>query len=193
MGAVVVGDGAEAEAAGADENVAGADVAASLVMTPAFLLSSICFSKQGILQSELHRALQTAPCYCPFDGGVVFGPLLALFGCKSSRDRGINGGFLIFGRAAGSRCRCRLRFFDLGYCRLGGLMELLLMLSDTALFQSPQFFGMHLETSSEVVDVALRNSLVAFSIAALIAASCSSIAFWRATCGSRIRMLSFSC
>src|SRR6267154_3508756 len=113
VGAVVVGDGAEAEAAGADENVAGADVAASLVMTPAFLLSSICFSKQGILQSELHRALQTAPCYCPFDGGVVFGPLLALFGCKSSRDRGINGGFLIFGRAAGSRCRCRLRFFDL--------------------------------------------------------------------------------
>jgi hypothetical protein len=46
-GAVVVGDGAEAEAAGADEEAAGADVdsvGTSLVMTPVFFHSPICFS-----------------------------------------------------------------------------------------------------------------------------------------------------
>jgi hypothetical protein len=74
----------------------------------------------------------------------VFDLLFSLLGCESSCDRGIDGNFLIFGRGGGSGCRRRrrLRFFQLDFRRLDGLIELLLMLSDKALFQCPQFFGM---------------------------------------------------
>jgi hypothetical protein len=68
-------------------------------MTPVFFHSPICFSGSltlfwaGILQSELHRALQTVALYGFFDGGVVFSLLFSLLGWESSCDRGIDGSF----------------------------------------------------------------------------------------------------
>jgi hypothetical protein len=53
----------------------------------------------GILQSELHRALQAGaqPALDGFfDGGVVFGPQYGFLGS----DNSVDGSFLIFGRGA---------------------------------------------------------------------------------------------
>jgi hypothetical protein len=67
-----------------------------LELLPQFPDSVLSSHQLAILQSELHGVLQAAALYCFFDGGVVFGPQLALLGC----DSGVDGSFLILGRGA---------------------------------------------------------------------------------------------